>query len=155
MSKEQRTFPGNEARALIERGRTAALATLSADDGMPYVSLVTVATDESGAPIILISDLAVHTKNLKSDGRASLLFEETAGLAEPLTGARVTAMGQFERVDDEAASAAFLKQHPDASFYADFSDFAFWRMNVDKVHAIAGFGRIVTLRASEVFGGAE
>ncbi len=155
MSAKERTFSGAEAKELIERGRTAALATVSAPNGAPYVSLVTVATDGGGAPIILISDLAVHTKNLKEDGRASLLFEETSNLAEPLTGARVTAMGSFRKSDAGDVRACFLERHPDAALYADFSDFAFWRMDVEKVHAIAGFGRIETLSAREVFGGAE
>ena len=148
---EKEGFSAENIAKLMHKPRTAALSTLSARDKSPYVSLVTVASDDAQCPIILISDLAVHTKNLREDDRASLLFDGTHGYDQPLTGPRVTALGRFTQADDDAARASFLAKHPDAELYADFADFSFWRMDVETFHAIAGFGRIETLDAKELF----
>jgi heme iron utilization protein len=141
-------FGGDEARRLMRAARTATLATLL-DDGTPYASLVKPASDMAGRPIILISRLAWHTRNLQADGRASLLFAAPAGDGDPLEAARVTAIGRLAPCAEGACAERFLACHPDA-FYAGFSDFAFWRMEVERCHAVAGFGRIETFEASMV-----
>jgi len=131
------------ARTLIRSQPTATLSTIAADGGWPYGSLVLTATDMSGQPILLISTLAQHTKNLAADGRASLLFDGTGGLAERLTGARVTVLGRAVRCDGDAlVRTRFLSRHPSAAGYVDFGDFAFWRLEVERAHQVAGFGRI-------------
>ena len=131
------------ARHLIRSQPTATLSTIAADGGWPYGSLVLVATNMAGQPILLISTLAQHTKNLAADGRASLLFDGTVGLAERLTGARVTVLGKAVRCEDDASiRARFLSRHPSAAGYVDFGDFAFWRLEVERAHQVAGFGRI-------------
>lgn len=135
--------PATLARQLIRSQPAATLSTLAADDGWPHGSLGLTATDTAGQPILLISTLAQHTRNLIADGRASLLFDGTAGLAERLTGARVTVLGRAVRCDgDASARARFLARHPSAAGYADFGDFAFWRIEVERAHQVAGFGRI-------------
>ena len=144
-------FSAEDIVALMHNARTAALSSLARDDQSPYVSLVTIGCDEAHCPVILISDLALHTKNLRADGRASLLFDGTREFDPPLTGPRVTAMGTFAPTNDDKARGCFLETHPDAVMYADFADFNFWRMKVETFHAIAGFGRIETLDAKKLF----
>lgn len=147
----QRSFTGTEARQLIRRARTGTLASLNRDGGMPYASLANVATDVDGRPIILISRLAWHTQNLLADGRASLLVAEPPEAGDALTGARVTVMGRFLRSDEVRLRRRYLARHPEAQIYVDFGDFAFWRLEAEIIHAVAGFGRIETLAADEVF----
>jgi hypothetical protein len=126
------------------------MATIDAKNGYPYASLVTLATDASGAPTLLISNLARHTANLANDPRASIMVDETGGLADPLQGARVTVHGELERTKEGAVRRRFLARHPEASFYADFPDFGFFRLAVEGAHYIGGFGRIFDLAPSEL-----
>jgi putative heme iron utilization protein len=139
-----------DARALVRRALKASLATLAAGSGHPYASLITVATEASGAPIFLISGLAQHTRNLAEDPRASILFDGTGAEGDPLQGARVTVYGRAEKTADEAARRRFLARHPESAFYADFADFAFWRLAIEGAHYIGGFGRIVDFSPSEL-----
>ena len=139
-----------DARALVRRALKASLATIAAGSGHPYASLITVATEASGAPVFLISALAQHTKNLAQDPRASILFDGTGAAGDPLQGARVTLFGKAEKTGEEAARRRFLARHPEAAFYADFPDFAFWRLEVEGAHYIGGFGRIVDLSPAEL-----
>lgn len=140
---------GDAARRLIRQARTATLATLL-DDGMPYASLVKVASDLAGQPVILVSRLAWHTRNLEADGRGSLLFRADPGEDDPLEAARLTAIGRLSPCPNEDCARRFLACHPEAAGYAAFSDFGFWRMEMERCHAIAGFGRIETLEAGAV-----
>jgi heme oxygenase (biliverdin-IX-beta and delta-forming) len=145
-------------RALLRRAFKGSLATIDRVNGYPYASLVTLATDASGAPSFLISKLARHTSNLASDARASVLIDETGALADPLQGARATLFGRAEPVTDEGLKRRFLARHPQAAFYAGFADFAFWRLNVEGAHYVGGFGQIFDLEPSELvldLGGAD
>lgn len=146
-----RSFTGDEARRLLRRARTGTLATLNRDGGIPYASLINVATDLEGQPVILVSALAWHTRNLQADSRASVLAVEPPEKGDVLTGARVTVMGRFERQDDPRLEGRYLARHPESALYAGFGDFAFWRLIPEKIHAVAGFGRIETLEPEEVF----
>jgi heme iron utilization protein len=146
-----RSFTGTEARQLLRRARTGTLASLNRDGGLPYASLVNVATDVDGRPAILISKLAWHTRNLLADTRASLLVAEPPEHGDALTGARVTVMGRFVECAEPRLRRRYLARHPEAAMYVDFGDFAFWRLEPEVVHAVAGFGRIETLGADEVF----
>jgi putative heme iron utilization protein len=131
------------ARTLVNQISTGTLCTLAIEPaGYPYGSFVTVAFD-SGNPIFLISALAEHTRNLERDPRASLLVAES-GSADPLANGRVTMLGLCTRVDADGgrARAAFLAAHPNSSYYADFRDFGFWKLHVDSVRYIGGYGRM-------------
>jgi putative heme iron utilization protein len=108
----------------------------------PYASLVLVAVDHDLSPILLLSDLAEHSKAIAADPQVSLLFDATAGLAQPLTGPRLTVLGQIERTDNAQIRRRFLARHPDAEMYAGFRDFRFYRVDVRRAHLVAGFGRI-------------
>ena len=137
------------ARSLMRACRKAALATTLPNDdgggGRPYVSLVTVATDLDGGPLLLLSRLADHTRNLDGDGRVSLLFDGTEGLANPQTGPRVTVVGRIAPGDAPRHRRRFLARHPGAALYADFADFAFRRVEVERVHWVGGFARALWL----------
>ena len=130
-------------RGLLRGAVKATLATTMADDGSAYASLVTMATAMDGRPILLLSSLADHTKNLDTDARASLLIEDTAGHANPQTGPRVSLLGDIEPSDDPSHRARFLARHPAATLYADFADFRFHVMTIRRVHYIGGFARAV------------
>ena len=131
------------ARTLVARISTGTLCTLAIEPaGYPYGSFVTVAFDE-GNPVFLVSTLAEHTRNLQRDPRASLLMAE-GGSADPLANGRVTMLGPCTPVEGDGGSAraAFLAAHPNASYYADFRDFAFWKLHVESVRYIGGYGRM-------------
>ena len=128
-------------RDLVRRLDRAALACRLAD-GCPYASLVLVVVDHDLSPLLLLSDLAEHTKAIAGDPRVSLLFDGTQGLDQPLTGARVSLVGRAEPTTDSRLKQRFLAHHPDASMYAGFRDFRFYRVSVARAHLVAGFGKI-------------
>lgn len=142
--------PGAASRALMRQALKASLATLDASSGHPYASLVTIATDVDGTPLFLISKLALHTQNIAADARASLLFDGTSPAGDPLAGGRVTLAGRAVPTQRTSARARFLARHPLARGYADFPDFAFYELAVERAHFIGGFGRIVDLKASDI-----
>lgn len=123
---------------------------MAGNPAWPYVSLVLVAVDHDLAPILLLSDLAEHSKAIAADPRASLLFDGTAGLAQPLTGARVSLLGRVAETHDERLKRRFLARHPDATLYAGFKDFRFYRMTPERAHLVAGFGKIRWIDAAEL-----
>jgi putative heme iron utilization protein len=139
---------------VIRRGDRAALATaLPQADGegaWPYASLVLVAVDHDLSPILLLSDLAEHTKAMAADPRVSLLIDGTGGLAQPLTGPRVTLMGHAAKTDDERLKQRFLRRHPDAGMYAGFRDFNFYKVSLERTHLVGGFGKIRWIEPAEL-----
>ncbi len=139
-----------DPRALMRGRSTAALGTLM--DGAPYVSLVLVAFDADGAPLLLISRLAQHTKNLLADPRVSLLFDGTQGLEDPLTGPRLTVLGAAAPCPDPAALKRYIERHPSAETYAGFSDFKLYKVTIARGHSVAGFGQIRWIEPSDLLG---
>src|SRR6185369_8575135 len=134
--------------------RFGTLGTLDRNSGHPFASLVNIATDSDGAPLILVSKLATHTANLEVDGRASLLLAEF-GKGDALTHPRLTVLGDMSEVprdsdDDARVRRRFLSSHPKSELYAGFGDFAFWRMSVVSAHLNSGFGRAADLTADDV-----
>lgn len=134
-------------RRVVRACRKAVLSTLLAEDGAPYGSLVTVALDHDLSPILLMSALSDHSRNIAADARVSLLFDGTDGHVNPQTGPRLTLMGRVEKTSDPRLRARFLARHPGAALYADFADFSFWRVVADRAHFVGGFGRAVWLPA--------
>jgi putative heme iron utilization protein len=141
--------PKVAAKKLLREGRSGALATLMPGSGDPYCSLVNVATAPDGAPLLLISTLAVHTKNLIADARCSLMIDERKE-GDPLEGARVMLMGVAAATSDPDVRRRYLAHQPEAEMFAGFADFAFYRMALTGAHLVAGFGRIVDLKAADV-----
>jgi putative heme iron utilization protein len=141
--------PVQAAKRLLREAGTGALGTLGAD-GAPYVSLVTVATQPDGAPVLLLSKLARHTENIGRDARISLLLAAAVRAGDPLAKARISITGRIEKTEDFAAKRRFLARHPTAASYAGFADFGFYRIEIEHAHLVAGFGRIVDLSRAEL-----
>ena len=146
--------PRTVAKTLLRATRAGTLATLDRNTGYPFASLVNIATDVDGAPLILVSKLATHTANLEVDGRASLLLAEM-GKGDALAHPRLTVLGAFapvarEGADDARIRRRFLARHPKSELYAGFGDFAFWRMGVVSAHLNGGFARAADLTAKDV-----
>jgi heme iron utilization protein len=143
--------PSRTAKSLLRRSRQGALATLLPGSGDPYCSLVNVAANPDAMPILLISRLAVHTKNILADNRVSLMLDERVA-GDPLEGARIMVAGCAEELSGDSASVArrrYLAAHPSAEAFVDFKDFAFFRIVPSGLHLVAGFGRIIDLKPSQ------
>ncbi|MEA2858745.1 MAG: hypothetical protein QOC72_784, partial [Methylobacteriaceae bacterium] len=128
-----------EAKRLLRAIRAGGLASL-AENGHPFASLVNVATDFDGSPLLLLSRLAAHTLNLERDPRCSLLLSQS-GKGDPLAHPRLTVIGRAERTRDEHVRGRFLRRHPKSELYAGFADFSFWRISVERAHLNGGFAR--------------
>jgi putative heme iron utilization protein len=139
------------ARSLLRRSRQGALATLTPDSGDPYCSLVNVASASDGSPILLISRLALHTRNILGDPRVSLMLDERAE-GDPLEGARIMLAGRAEEAggaDEPILRRRYLNAHPAAEVFVNFKDFSFFRIRPAGAHLVAGFGRIVDLKPGQ------
>lgn len=137
------------AKRLLRSVRAGSLATLDPETGAPFASLVTVATDPGGAPLILVSRLSAHTQNMDADPRASILLA-AAGRGDPLAHPRLTVSGRLEIAEGEAVRRRFLARHPKAELYVDFPDFTFRRLVVEAGHLNGGFARAARLTAAQM-----
>ena len=143
---------GERARTLLAAINTGTLCTIAKEPaGFPYGSFVTFAMDAAN-PVFFISELAEHTKNLRGDARASLLVAEP-GEGDPLARGRVTLLGRGRKLDAgeerDSAKQAYLATHPNAQYYVDYKDFAFWRIDVEAVRSIGGYGRMSWLELDD------
>ena len=142
------------AKDLLRATRAGALATIDRNTGHPFSSLVNIATDTDGSPLILVSRLSTHTANIEVDPRASVLLA-SSGKGDPLAYPRLTVLGMFTNVarstpDGVRVQRRFLSRHPKSRLYAGFGDFTFWRLNVVSAHLNGGFARAADLKASDV-----
>ena len=142
--------PSKAVKSLLRRSRQGALATLMAGTGDPYCSLVNVASHPDGSPVLLISRLAIHTKNLLADARVSLMLDERVE-GDPLEGSRIMLSGRAEEVASrrEILRQRYLNAHPAAEAFVDFKDFSFFRIHPTGTHLVAGFGRILDLQPAQ------
>src|ERR1700733_12931296 len=118
--------PSKLARSLLRRSRQGALATLMAGSGDPYCSLVNVASHPDGAPILLISRLALHTQNVLGDSRVSLMLDERAA-GDPLEGSRIMLAGRAEEASGDQLAVLrrrYLSVHRSAEVFVNFKDFS-------------------------------
>ena len=135
----------SQCHALAARARYGALATIARESGHPFATLVALAFDARRRPLLCLSELAEHTKNLLSCPNASILVTEAAEGTDPLASGRMTLVGRSARVGLEEADAArdtFLAVHAEAAAYSRFKDFAMWRFEVQEVRWVGGFGRM-------------
>ncbi len=142
---------GRLTRSLLRRSRQGALATLMAGTGDPYCSLVNLASHPDGSPILLISRLALHTRNILGDARVSLMLDERAE-GDPLEGARIMLAGRAEEAAADQLAILrrrYLNAHPSAEAFVNFKDFSFFRIRPSGAHLVAGFGRIVDLQPEQ------
>lgn len=133
-----------QARTLVAGASVGTLASLS-EDGLPWASLVAYAALSDGAPVLCVSTLAEHGRNLARDPRASLMVASRAGGRDPLAKGRVTLAGRVERPAGEladAARSAYTGNVPSSSMYSGFGDFSFWVLRVERVRWVGGYGRM-------------
>jgi hypothetical protein len=135
-------------RRLLRCCERAALATSLL--GAPYASLVLVAADLDASPLLLLSDLARHSRNIAFDPRVSLLFDGTEGHADRLDGPRLSVLGRVEPAADPRLLARFTARHPSSAAYAGFADFRLYRVAIERGHLVAGFGRIEWVDGAEL-----
>ncbi|MFK7944325.1 MAG: HugZ family protein [Paracoccaceae bacterium] len=137
---------------LIRQSRHGALAVLEPVTGVPLSSRVSVATAQNGDPVFLISQLSAHFGALEADPRASLMLGDP-GRGDPLAHPRITVTGQARKTTGDertAMRARFLARHPKAALYADFGDFAFWRLELERASLNGGFGKAYELGAADI-----
>jgi putative heme iron utilization protein len=131
-------------RTLVSRESQGTLSTLSRKrEGFPFGSLMPYALDTEGRPIFLISSMAMHTQNLKSDPRASLFVLQSSAGQDPLGVARATLVGEVGAVpepDVPEVRRLYLATHPNSQYWVDFADFGFFRLQVLDVYYVGGFG---------------
>jgi putative heme iron utilization protein len=138
------------ARRIVRSRDKGVLATnMRGKDKTPYASLVLIASDQQGAPLIYISDIAEHTRNIRENPTVSLCVENTDGLPDPLSGGRVTLQGVMEQEEGDELKERFHLRHPQARNYSNAHGFFLFRMNVQRVHLVAGFGQIHWMGADE------
>ncbi|MCX8135324.1 MAG: pyridoxamine 5'-phosphate oxidase family protein [Roseococcus sp.] len=140
--------PGFAARGLIRAARAATLATQQ--DGQPFASLVTPATAPDLSILLWLSSLSEHTRHLQREPRCALLFTGAPETENPQTAPRVTVTGRAARIEDAALKARWLARHPYAQLYADFADFALWRVAPEGALLVGGFARATRLRQAEL-----
>jgi putative heme iron utilization protein len=139
----------NAARLLIRNAKTATLATAQA--GLPHAALVTLATLADLTPILLLSQLAVHTRHLQANPACALLLTGEPSSANPQTAPRICLSGAAVRTGDPMARSIFLDRHPYAAGYADFADFEFWNVVVTEAYYIGGFAAASRLEFAKIW----
>ena len=132
-----------EARQFLSATHNGVLSTISARlEGYPFGSIAPFVLDHDGNPLILISTIAEHTKNIQADARVSLIAFDP-GASDMQAGARLTVIGKAIPMDkDEALRARYLRYFPQAEGYFDMHDFLFHRIEVEQARFIGGFGKI-------------
>jgi putative heme iron utilization protein len=153
MSQRADFDPVAAAKRLLRTAPSGALATLREETANPFCSLVNIGTLPDGSPILLISRLAVHTRNIAADRRISLLLSEQ-GAPDPLAAPRISLTGLAEQLTEPDAVATarrrYLAAHPSAELFVSFTDFSFYRIAIENIHLVGGFGRIFDLRGADV-----
>jgi heme iron utilization protein len=141
------------ARTLAYVGRIGSLSTVSRKQpGFPFGSVMPYGLDPLGRPIFLISSMAMHTQNLQSDPRASLLVTQPDASGDPLGASRVTLVGNVLPVPEPDVADArklYLERYANSKYWVDFEDFAFYRMAVVDVYYVGGFGVMGWVHASD------
>jgi putative heme iron utilization protein len=133
------TDPAFSAACLLRAARMATLATQSG--GQPFASLVTPAIAPGGAVLMLLSGLSMHTRHLEAEPRCAVMVTGVPDGANPQTAPRVTVTGRAVRIDDPASKRFWVARHPYARFYADFTDFALWRIQPEAAQYVGGFAQ--------------
>ncbi len=143
-------------RTLVYRNRMGTLSTNSKKHpGSPFGSLMPYGLDGKGRPIFLISTMAVHTQNLERDPRASLFVSQTDSQGDPLDASRVTLIGGVSKVPEGERGEArglYLSRYGNASYWVDFDDFFFYRMDIADIYFVGGFGAMGWVTADDYYG---
>lgn len=138
------------ARNMVRKALKGALATRDEVTGVPYASMILLATTVSGDPLSIVSRLARHTQNLLASSAASILIDTSNAQGDAASGGRISLQGRFTKDISVSARSRFLARHAGARAYADFADFAIMRLEIENAHLIEGFGRIVSLSGDKL-----
>ncbi|HYJ00119.1 MAG TPA: DUF2470 domain-containing protein [Thermoleophilaceae bacterium] len=145
VEQPRRPSAAEEARTLVANTTVGTLASLTSA-GDPWASIVTYGQLEDGTPVLCVSRLALHGRNLAADRRASLAISATAeDSQDPSDVGRVTLAGEVEQPDGselDAARAAYSAAVPSGEVFSEFGDFTFWLLRVHQVRWVGGFGRM-------------
>ena len=153
-----KTQPGSAsdamlARALAQKNTEGSLSTVAKDhDGHPFGSVMPYVLDPAGHPILLARRLAEHTANFEAYPRASLMISEaihSRAADDPLALQRVTLLGLVSKIDGGDVKERYIARHPYARMYVDFDDFSFYRLTVQDVRYVGGFGRMSWVTADD------
>jgi heme iron utilization protein len=129
------------ARTLASLGHVGSLSTHSRKfPGFPFGSMMPYAADDVGCPVFFISNMAMHTQNLHQDPRASLLITQPDVSGDPLGAARLTLIGTVSEAPASEVRDLYLSWHENARYWQNYTDFAYWRLEVSGVYFIGGFG---------------
>jgi putative heme iron utilization protein len=141
------------ARTLAYLGRIGSLSTLSRKQmGFPFGSVMPYGLEQGGRPIFLISTMAMHTQNLQADPRSSLLITQPDASGDPLGASRVTLIGNTVTIPKSEVPDTrhlYLASYPNSHYWVDFDDFSFYRMDVQDVYYVGGFGVMSWVQASD------
>jgi len=143
-SKPPEPSYAERVRTLVYRNHISTLSTVSEKHpGSPFGSLMPYGLDGEGRPIFLISTMAMHTHNIEKDPKVSLFVSQTDSKGDPLDASRVTLMGTAVKVPkDEIPNVRelYLSRYKNASYWVDFDDFFFYRMEIEDIYFVGGFG---------------
>lgn len=143
-----------QARTLVHLCRLGSLSTISRKHpGWPFGSMMPYALDE-GSPCFLISTMAMHTQNLAGESRSSLLVTQPDAEGDPLGAGRVTLMGRAAKVAGAQLATIrerYLARHENASYWVDFDDFAFYRLAIEDVYFVGGFGSMGWVASADYY----
>jgi putative heme iron utilization protein len=146
------------AKTLVRTSRYASLATIEPADGFPSASRVAMATTMAGEPVLLMSGLSGHFRNLEADQRCSLLVGEV-GKGDPLAHPRMTLIGRAERIEQgtgrDLARSRYLMRQPKSALYMDFPDFALWKVTPARVSLNGGFGKAYAPEPTDIVTGMQ
>lgn len=153
----ERDDPAGHARRWLLESTSGTLSTISTTNGLegwPFGSIVPYALDGQGRPILLTARIALHTKNAKADSRASLFVHQSNIEGDPQAGWRITVCGRMTPISEPSeladANARYVEKVPSASSYFGTHDFEYWRLSVERVRYIGGFGKICWIDGKEV-----
>jgi heme iron utilization protein len=153
----ERDDPAAAARRWLLESTSGTLSTISVTNGLegwPFGSIVPYALDARGRPILLTARIALHTKNAKADSRASLFVHQQNVEGDPQAGWRITVCGRLELITDATevadANARYVEKVPSSVTYFGTHDFEYWRLSVDRVRYIGGFGKICWIDGKDV-----
>ena len=146
---ETELSPAKRTRDIARASAFAQLSTLDAADGWPYGSLVITASDPDGSPLILISKLAVHTKNIAADSRVALLFDHTSGFESKLANARATVTGRALTTEETGPRNRLCARHPSAPDLLEL-DFNIFKVHIERGHLVGGFGDVHGIDGDEL-----
>lgn len=148
----QRRTPGEEARTVVAAANVGTLASLS-DDGTPWASIVTFGATDAGEPVLVVSTMAEHGRNLAREPRCSVAIAESVPPGEdPLDRARITLAGHVivpEGAEADSALEAHAAHYPYARGYATYADFTTYVLRVERVRWVGGFARMSTVDAAD------